>query len=441
MKIGVIGPDTTVKVIKMVAERDISDVKFSYACTEFFEESGELASNFQNSGTVDAILFSGPTNYNYALRRVSPVVPWGYLPHSRTAALQAFLTAQALYGSDLKAISVDRYDPQLLRDILDICGIQETAIYQAPYESEDAGFEHKLLEFHRDCYYHKLVSVCFTSMEHIQAPLLAEGIPCIRTYPADEVIREQIYHLQLRNFSGQETRGRLAVITIRFDYVFDDEKNLLIREWEKMQCQNAFQERVYALAQRMEAAVFNVGIGLFCVVTSRNMLINMFLKNGEHSKLMQFGRQWPECQVWVGIGMGNTMLEAKSRSAMALNRSVKDRAGNSYLLEDDAHGLEKLDTDDLLPAKLSAVHFAKHIGISVSTLNHLRQILDRQDGPLTAEVLANCMGITTRSVNRILAILEDAGCVTTVGKRSGKKGRPARIMKITLPDYITSFES
>lgn len=45
------------------------------------------------------------------------------------------------------------------------------------------------------------------------------------------------------------------------------------------------------------------------------------------------------------------------------------------------------------------------------------------------------MDITTRSVNRIVAILEEAGCVTTAGKRSGKKGRPARIMKITLLDY------
>ena len=150
-----------------------------------------------------------------------------------------------------------------------------------------------------------------------------------------------------------------------------------------MQYQNSFQKRLYALAQRMEAAVFNVGIGHFCVVASRNMLINMFLKNGEHSKLMQFGRRSPECRVWVGIGMGNTLLEAKSRPAMALNRSVMDRGGNSYLLENDAHRLEMLDTGGLQPAGLSAVQFAKHIGISVGTLNHLRQVLEPKTAPST----------------------------------------------------------
>ena len=435
MKIGIIGPGTTVKVIKTVVERDIPDIQLAYACTEFFEESGKLASKFQNDGTVDAILFSGPTNYNYALRRTSPVMPWGYLPHSRTAALQALLTAQSLYGSDLKAISVDRYDPQLLRATLDACSIQDSAIYQAPYDPEDLDFEHKLLEFHRDCYRRKLVSACFTSMEHIQAPLLAEGIPCIRTYPADEVIREQIYHLQLRNFSARGTMGKMAVIAIRFDYIFEDEKNLLTWEWEKMQYQNISQERIHALAQRMEAAVFHIGMGDFFVVTSRNMLMNIFLKNGEHSKLLQFGRRSPEYRVWVGIGMGNTMLEAKSRASMALNRSIADRAGNSYLLEDDNHGLEKLDAGDVPPAELSTGYIARRIGISAETLDRLYYGLGQVGNtPITSEELAFRMGITIRSANRIVALLEDAGYVTTVGKRSIGKGRPARVIKITLPD-------
>lgn len=437
MKIGIIGPNTTVKVVKKVVERDIPDVQFAYACPEYYEESGELAAKFQNDGAVDAILFSGPTNYNYALRRVPPTVPWGYLPHSRTAALQAFLEAQAVYGSNLKAISVDRYDPQMLRVILEACGIQGTEIYRAPYSPEEPGFEHKLQEFHRDCYRRGLVSACFTSMEHIRDPLLAEGIPCIRTYPAEEVIREQIYHLQLRDFSARENSGKLAVIAIHFDYVFDDEQNLSIREWEKMQYQNTFKERIYSLAQRMEAAVFPQGMDHFFVVTSRDLLMNMFLKNGEHGKLMQFGRRTPEYQVWVGVGVGSTMLEAKSRANMALNRSTADRSGTSYLVEDEVHSLERLDADDTPPAELSASYFARRIGVSVETLDHLRQALDLEGDTVTSEELAGRLDITVRSVNRIIALLEEAGCITAVGKRSTGKGRPARVMKITLPDSLT----
>ena len=120
----------------------------------------------------------------------SPRFPWGYLPHSRTAAQQSFLQAIAVYGSDLHAISVDRYSPELLREVLESAGVHNAQIYQAPYDPEEGGYEKKVQDFHRDCYRQGLVSACFTSMEHVREPLLAEGIPCIRTYPAEEMIRE-----------------------------------------------------------------------------------------------------------------------------------------------------------------------------------------------------------------------------------------------------------
>ena len=102
----------------------------------------------------------------------------------RTAALQAFLEAQAVYGSDLKAISADRYSPQLLRGTLEACGIQGTEVYRAPYDPEEPGYVRKLREFHRDCYRRGLVSACFTSMELVRESLLAEGIPAFLAPPA-----------------------------------------------------------------------------------------------------------------------------------------------------------------------------------------------------------------------------------------------------------------
>lgn len=102
------------------------DVQFVYHCSEFYEQAGEMAAAFQAQREVDAILFTGPTNFAYARKRVSPTIPWSYLPHSRTAALQALLEAMAVHGSDLKAISVDRYEPELMRQVLEGAGIQGT---------------------------------------------------------------------------------------------------------------------------------------------------------------------------------------------------------------------------------------------------------------------------------------------------------------------------
>ena len=74
VKIGVIGPNSTVSVIKQVVERDIPDVEFVYSCWDYYEETDKQAVEFQNDGTIDSILFSGPTKYNYTLLRVAPTV-------------------------------------------------------------------------------------------------------------------------------------------------------------------------------------------------------------------------------------------------------------------------------------------------------------------------------------------------------------------------------
>lgn len=139
MKIGVIGPEITANVIKRVSERELPDVQFVYRCSEFYEESAELADAYQKERDVDAILFTGPTNFAYARKRLTPTIPWSYLPHSRTAALQAFLEAIAVHSSNLKAISVDRYDPNLLQQVLEGVGIHGTAIFRAPYDFEEPG--------------------------------------------------------------------------------------------------------------------------------------------------------------------------------------------------------------------------------------------------------------------------------------------------------------
>lgn len=435
MKIGVIGPETTAAVIRRVVEKDMPDVQVIYRCSEFYEESPELADLFQREHDVEAILFTGPTNFAQARKRVSPSIPWSYLPHSRTSALQALLEAMAIHDSDLRSISTDSYEPALLRRVLERVGIRDVNILRAPHNPDEPGYEKRLQDFHRDCWQRGLVSACFTNMEHIAPPLLEEGIPCIRIYPTEEVVQEQIYHLQLLDISARENQGALAVIAIHFNYTFDDEHDLLIREWEKMQYQNQFKEYIYSIAQRMEAAVFSDGLDHFFIITSRNMLMNAFLKNMEYWKLLQFGQRSPEYQVWVGMGIGNTMLEAKSRSQMALNHSIADRAGSLYLVENEQK-IVPVEYRQPGDAEHSFAYFARHIQVGADTLEKLKCILREQGDIMTSDELARQLGITPRSANRIIARLEEAGCVTMVGRRSTGKGRPARIMKITLPDSL-----
>ncbi len=432
MKIVVIGTKMMPKIInKMMIQ--LPNVEIQYHCSEFYDEAASIADALQKEGSADAILFSGPTSYHYAKKRVVSTIPWTYLPYSRVAAFQACLEGIAIFQSNLKALSVDQFDHNLLREALEEVGIRDSVILRAGIDSEEEQFEKKLLDFHRNCYRQGRVSLCVTSMEHIAEPLRREGIPCVRIYPVKEVLQEQIYHLQILHMSAKKNQGQTAVVAIQLDYVSFDEQNLMFQEWGQMQCQNEYRKKVYALAQRMEAAVFSGGGNHFFLVTSRNSLINVFLKDSTYWEFCQLGRRFPDNTVCMGIGIGNTTLEAKSRAMMALNRSVSEHSGKSYMIEDENQTIE-LTFPGENPSPLPSLSFlAQRLHLSTSALKRLSEVLEDCGKEIDAATLAEKLGISARSANRILAHLEKEGYAAVVGKQSAGKGRPSRILRIELP--------
>ena len=70
-----------------------------------------------------------------------------------------------------------------------------------------------------------------------------------------------------------------------------------------------------------------------------------FIQNGEYQKILFHGQQTPHNRLWIGIGYGDTPMEAKSRAAMALNHSIADRSGANYIAEDE-HQFTEIKIDD-----------------------------------------------------------------------------------------------
>ena len=440
MRIGVIGPESTVEVIERVVTESLPNIVLVIKTTEFFEESDLLAQELQESGAVDAILFSGPLNYNYVLKRIKPSIPWGHLSHSRVSIYKAFLDASYKYHSDLKAISVDTYDLSIIQEVLSHMGITDFVINKPEYSVNDANLENTFYEFHKNCYLEQKATVCFTSVEHVRQPLIRNNIPCIRILPAKEVVLEQIYNLQFQLLEkGQTAKEQVAVIGIMYNYNYDTEHDLGIRELEKMEYRNAFKRYVYYLAQRLESAVFSDEFVHYYIVISKEKLEKLFLKGNEYANLLKFGKHENKCQTWIGIGIGKNTLEAKSRANMALNQFMKDYDVNqqdldlrTYIVENEFSKKEiNVDVSDTQQHRISIL--ANQYGLSESMLWRMAKAVENSENAITAEELAEKMNITPRSINRIIARLEDAGLVTVVGKRSVGKGRPARLLEISLP--------
>lgn len=439
MQIGLIGPETTISVIEKTIKENLPNVIIVKRIVGFFEESDIVAKELQASKTVDAILFSGPSNYNYVLKRVDQTIPWGYLHHNRVSVYKAFLDASIKYHSDLKSLSVDTYEEELVQEVLSNMGITDFVINKPKYSINDTNLENFFFEFHKKCFLEKRATICFTSAEHIQQPLLKQAIPCIRILPTKEIILEQVYNLQLQVLEKGNKEEQIAVISIMYNYNYDAERDLGIRELEKMEYRNAFKRYVYHLAQRLESAVFSDDVVHYYLVVSKDKLEKIFIKGNEYGNLLKFGKRENKCQTWIGIGIGKNTLEAKSRANMALNNSVRDYDVNqknldfrTYIIENEFSKKEIVNNVGAAQQHRLSI-LANQCGISESTLSRMARAVDNSENPITAEELAVKMDITPRSVNRIVARLEDVGLVTVVGKRSLGKGRPARLLEIILP--------
>lgn len=436
MNLGIIGPKTSVDIICEVAKRDIPDIQLTVRTIEFYEDSWKLADQLQKSGNIDAILFSGPTNYRHSLHRLKPTIPWRYIPHSRVTLMRGLLQAILQYHSNLEGISLDSYEPELVKQVLTHVGHPDTTLYAAPFNPEEPDYEKTCRDFHHDCYVKGLVSICFTGIEHVRDPLLKENIPCIRFLPAAELIQEQIYHLMVLTLSIKENQGNIAVIALHFKYTEEAEKDTSLQEWQQMKIQNHWRETIYATAQQIDAAVFSESNSLFYLVTTRRMVMNVFLKGTICQQIFSSGIHKDIYKVWLGIGIGSTTLLAKSRARRAMAQAAASQDGTTYLALDDASMTEIPCSPVSRESEHDLLYFSQKIHVSIQILQRLIAILKKEGSDMTPKTLSRHLGITVRSTNRIIAHLSDAGCVSIVGKNTTGKGRPARVLHFTLPDGL-----
>ena len=430
MKLGIIGAKSIIDILIKVIKEETIDIDIVSVETEVITETPKKTRILEKQ--VDAILFTGVYNYYYTLAHLKKSkIPWTFLPHNRISAMQALLQASINFHSDLKHISLDTYDPQIIQEALQTVGINDAQIYTATIDPDAENLNEKLFNAHNQRYQQNNEVICLTSHQVCHELLTKAGIPCLRIYPAREIIKEQIYYLQLQHLNVTEKQGNYAVIAIHYNYIFDNEKDPAVRDWEKLRYQHEIREYVYTIAHKLQAAVFSDDIVPLFIVTSKNMLNNVFLKQQDHIKLLQFGQQLQRFRVCLGIGLGNSMLEAKAHATMALNHAFKDIDVRAYIAKDSSENVAPAITTELLE-KTPLKVMAEHCGFTVATLQKLNNALEKIGNPITAEQLAEEMHMNIRSINRILSKLEDAGCVNVVAKKGHGRGRPTRVLKIII---------
>ena len=93
----VTGSDHICDRIQKTLEKRMPDLDVAYGRSNDYRYGLEAAEQFQKE-KVSGIIFTGPTNYHYALKRLEPTVPWTFLPHNQTSVLKALAESAVRYS-------------------------------------------------------------------------------------------------------------------------------------------------------------------------------------------------------------------------------------------------------------------------------------------------------------------------------------------------------
>lgn len=143
-------------------------------------------------------------------------------------------------------------------------------------------------------------------------------------------------------------------------------------------------------------------------------------------------------EVVIGYGLGDDMHQARINALDASREAARLPAPGSCLIneKDELIGPLKIGAKLIVSREVSdGVRSAAHLsGLSYLTIQKIQAAAaDFGERRLTARDLAYKLSITTRSANRFLSSLAEAGLASVVEvRRATTKGRPERIYHVAL---------
>lgn len=431
MRIGIYGSKISGAMIVQIISEKMPDIKAAEWYYGPYQEGLDAIHKWQSASLVDAIMFTGPGAYEFVSKRIALKLPCNYLSHDELSLTRAVLKAIALFPCDLSHVSLDRCNPELLQTILRQAGFPKAHITLGPGEIEPADYETTLMNFHRRCYQEKIADICFTTWDRTAQMLQEEGIPCVRVQQTEENVLMQLYKLYSLYLAKTGDNGKNAVIAFQYEPRYFSDEDEFTQPCYLTSALTKYTTQAFTLAQQMGAAVFTEGSSKCYLTTTRGSLLNLFLTEDAYQTIFP-GFDEPVA-LFIGIGIGNTLMHAKYRADRALYQSSTAHTSGAYLIESDGK-------ESFFPAPVETPYtnrwdyIARKCGISVKKLQKLSEIQIKYPDGLTTEILAEELGQSKRNANRVIATLERNGYIMSIGKKSLPKGRPSRIYKLILPE-------
>lgn len=434
MKIGVVIPKEAKSEIMTFVKKEFPEIEAVPFAYDAIVDIPGILSGKQNN--IDTFLFFGDTARRYAEKFIPHSAIWLTIPRSVSALLRLLFRAQAA-GYDMH-IATDLDNRPYFHLAFHEIGLSSERtsveiIHLASYSEgllkQDAGKMERL-------YRSGKVSFCITRFYKVRDILRRKKVPVYILQPSFEDIRTGLQRIILAHEMQLNQYNQLAVMYVHIDTPKDTipDNSDYTMSMERMQVT----KEIYRFARHLGAACVEQPPADYLLFTTASDMENIT----EHYHSLPLLRNAAESTAFtlsIGVGYGSTAAEAKYNAQRAAAQAIRSGGNRAFLRGNQlsfripmSPNDRKIQEKKERPIEDQILYLSKKSKISTRIIARLYEAC-RNEGRqrFTSAELADLIGVTPRTMNRIIARLIDHHLAQDVGRSfSSQRGRPSRIIEI-----------
>jgi hypothetical protein len=425
VSIGVVGPrDLVQRILLMQEGTDSRNWRLVGAAHDKERQAYDQARKIADS--VDAILFTGPLQYDLARESGELEVPATYVP----------VSGASLYSSIIRGLMAGTLDPSRV-SIDSISAEDVTAAYEDIQVSTDrvhtreyrgTGSVDEFVDFHRALYERGATSAALTTVKSVAERLSAAGVPAFRMVPPANTIRIALNTAALLGAGNILGDSQIVIVVVQVSPAS--------RPVSSGPQNYRHLELILVLHQLLLSEVGDLGVALtqrdadtFVITATRGSMAQL-TDRLRSTSFVDRVRSETGMVVDLGIGVGETPRAAEEHAYAALSRARDSDEAKVYLVRPDGSAVPLAGRSDQAGPSEPPTGRSK----AAETLSRIVGVLPLEPGVpvvVDAEMVAEGLSVTPRSARRMLASLVDAGMAWPMPSlQSSRSGRPRQQFRL-----------
>lgn len=436
IRIGIITPYSSLNWIKSIEEYLEENYKVVYIP---YKEPNEIKNVYlQNQAFFDGFIFSGQLPYYTAKKELSsfdkPVVYFD-------------ITERDFYKMLCKTM-LEHKNFSFSRTLIDFIfkqdnylGLTELLkedefpyIFSEDWESygSDTIYE-DLFDRHSTLWEQGKINISFTRASNLSKKLSEHNIKHIVLNPSKESMLEKISELikEIELNRLLENQMAFGIISIK------DMENVTKIDGEIEFKQILLNKAILEFNKKHGYSfIIQKNVFTFEVITSFKDLKSI-TNNFKMCTLLNFFNTNLPFKVEIGWGTGHTIEEAKMNAVQANTTAKRNvESSTTYIMTENEHLIGPIGDEHCLDISNESnpkiENLSQQLGISSLQIQKLLAVMEKLNtNEVMVDDIANSLGVTIRTANRILNKLEEKGAAeVTLKKQKKLKGRPGKLYKI-----------